>query len=48
MNKKIILGTAQFSGSYGILNEAKENIRVNKILNIAEKGNIKFLDTANK
>jgi aryl-alcohol dehydrogenase-like predicted oxidoreductase len=46
MNKKIILGTAQFSGSYGILNEAKENIRVNKILNIAEKGNIKFLDTA--
>ena len=46
MNKKIILGTAQFSGSYGILNEAKENIHVNKILNIAEKGNIKFLDTA--
>lgn len=46
MNNKIILGTAQFSGSYGILNEAKENIRVNKILNIAEKGNIKFLDTA--
>ena len=50
MNKfsNIILGTAQFGSDYGISNTkgVLENKEIKKILNLANKHNIKFLDTA--
>lgn len=45
---KIVIGTAQFMGSYGINNRNNfiENKDINKILNFAHKNHINFLDTA--
>jgi diketogulonate reductase-like aldo/keto reductase len=46
LKKKIILGTAQFSGNYGISNNG-EKVNSSKLLSFAKK-KIKYLDISNK
>ena len=43
---KLILGTAQFDGSYGIKNTKKKTYNHNKILTEAKKNKIDYLDTS--
>ena len=43
---KIILGTANFSNKYGLLNKKVSNKKVSKILNLAEKAKINSIDTS--
>ena len=44
MKNKIILGTANFSNKYGLIN--KQKIKQNSLLKCANKFGIKFLDTS--
>ena len=45
---KICIGTAQFSGSYGITNKQKKNSKKNDLKNLykIKKEKIRFLDTS--
>ena len=49
INKKIILGTAQFGSNYGISNNEEKltKNKVIKLLNFAQKKSINYLDVAN-
>jgi aryl-alcohol dehydrogenase-like predicted oxidoreductase len=49
LNKKLILGTAQFGSSYGVANKNNQGIskkKIIKILNFCKKNKIDFLETA--
>ncbi len=49
LNKKLILGTAQFGSSYGVANKNKSGLskkKITKILNFCRKKKIRFIETA--
>jgi len=46
INNKIVLGTAQFGGRYGVAKKKVNDIQFKKIITFSKKNNIKELDTA--